>query len=292
MHIVATLLATALAPSQHATSWQTGDTVAMAGYRRGRIYARISVRELEPSATPDRSVSLLTAESICAPEDASQLAVLASALQQDLNQRFTRRNSAEHLLLLAEDDASDELVGCCGVDVQRLSPAGEGADRLGRGDARLRETPLLSSLAVNRAYRKRGIAKRLCREAERAARGWGYNQVLLKVEDDNRRARSLYRKLGYRVVATDTLAERPVAGPGGLKFVSTTQVVMRKDLRFPPTDVIASAIVVSVLASRIGMAIGSEQLADAEAMLAAGQLAELGQLLLGVLQQALALSLN
>ena len=74
--------------------------------------------------------------------------------------------------------------------------------------------------------------------------------------------------------------------------MSTTQVVMRKDLRFPPTDVIASAIVVSVLASRIGMAIGSEQLADAEAMLAAGQLAELGQLLLGVLQQALALSLN
>ena len=94
MHIVATLLATALAPSQHATSWQTGDTVAMAGYRRGRIYARISVRELEPSATPDRSVSLLTAESICAPEDASQLAVLAST--SNLKRYTEERRQQEH----------------------------------------------------------------------------------------------------------------------------------------------------------------------------------------------------
>ena len=37
-------------------------------------------------------------------------------------------------------------------------------------------------------FRRRGIAKRLCRAAEASARGWGYSEVLLKVEAGNRKA--------------------------------------------------------------------------------------------------------
>lgn len=39
-----------------------------------------------------------------------------------------------------------------------------------------------------------------------------------------------------RVVRTDDQAERPDATSGRLRFVKTTQLVMRKDLRFPPPD--------------------------------------------------------
>jgi len=92
---------------------------------------------------------------------------------------------------------------------------------------------------VRRDYRRKGIAKRLCGFAERTARGWGYSEVLLKVEADNRKARNLYRSLGYRVVAVDREAERPEASAVGLQFVPTTQVAMRKDLRLPPADVLA-----------------------------------------------------
>ena len=190
-----------------------------------------------------RIASLLVADGILKAQGPSDLAILAAALQRDMQERFTQRNRNENALILAENDEGD-IVGVVGIDVQRLSYNALNEDRIGSSDQRLSERPLLSSLSVSPKYRRRGIAKKLCREAERTAKQWGYNEVLLKVEADNSRARSLYRSLGYRVVDTDKQAERPVV-KGGLRFVKTTQVAMRKSLTFPPFDSVVSALAVA-----------------------------------------------
>ena len=145
------------------------------------------------------------------------------------------------------------------IDVCNLSPAAIDEQRIGGRlaalEANVEERPLLSSLAISPRFRRRGLAKRLCREAEAQASEWGYPEVLLRVERDNGKARNLYRKVcdrpahacaarrcatdsprppangavppqvGYRVVALDKDAERPEAGPGGLRYVPTVQVI-------------------------------------------------------------------
>ena len=81
---------------------------------------------------------------------------------------------------------------CCaaalgGVRVRALIPArcawqeGRAIPRRSNDAARMEVRPLLSNLVVARGYRRRGIAKRLMREAEAHARGWGYRELLLKV---------------------------------------------------------------------------------------------------------------
>jgi GNAT superfamily N-acetyltransferase len=59
----------------------------------------------------------------------------------------------------------------------------------------------LSNLVVGPNARRKGVAKKLCSEAERVASAeWGYRELLLKVEADNGAARTLYEnKLGYSV---------------------------------------------------------------------------------------------
>ena len=210
--------------------------------------APVTLRSADSTDTANlRAASLLVADGILKPEGPSDLAILSAALQRDMQERFTQRNRNENALILAENDEGD-IVGVVGIDVQRLSYNALNEDRIGISDQRLSERPLLSSLSVSPKYRRRGIAKKLCREAERTAKQWGYNEVLLKVEADNSRARSLYRSLGYRVVDTDKQAERPVV-KGGLRFVKTTQVAMRKSLTFPPFDSVVSALAVAAAAA-------------------------------------------
>jgi len=208
---------------------------------------RVGVREAQEaelrfqgSGSRIRPISILVAEGFV-PPDASvqQVEVMASQLGRNLAQKFSSRNPEDSALLLAE--SGEEVVGACGVEVMSLTPSGLDQFRYEAGDPQgtLADRPFLSNLAVRRDFRRKGIAKRLCRAAEKTARGWGYSEVLLKVEADNGKARNLYRSLGYRVVAVDMEAEKPQAGAGGLSFVSTTQVAMRKDLRLPPLDVAA-----------------------------------------------------
>lgn len=248
------------------------------------VVARVVVAEKPDGARPKAlaDVSVLTARGICNAEDNAEVAILAAALRRDLQSRFSSRNRAANALLLAEDDETGEIVGCCGIDVQRLSPEALDDQRLGPYDSRLEDRPMLSSLAVSPSYRKRGIAKRLCRAAEEAARGWGYNEVLLKVESDNKRARRLYQGLGYRVCGLDKGAERPVAAASGMAFVSTIQVAMRKDLRYPPADVAVPAAALGGAAIYLATQ-QTELLVQAASLLAAGELDDLACLLRGIL---------
>lgn len=61
----------------------------------------------------------------------------------------------------------------------------------------------LSNLATRPDYRRRGVASHLLRGCESMARRWGYQDICLHVLDNNKGARSLYQRLGYRIQQSD-----------------------------------------------------------------------------------------
>jgi len=66
----------------------------------------------------------------------------------------------------------------------------------------------LSNLSVSPRSRRRGVAMRLCQEAEKLAKEeWNFDSMCLLVEKKNEAARSLYEtKLGYELIASDPSA--------------------------------------------------------------------------------------
>ena len=208
------------------------------------LFASPRVTVVQADTDASRGAILRPVAAVCAsclfePKSNQDTALLSATINRDLAERFSSRNRAANALFVAETPDAD-VAGSVGIEVSRLTKAG-----LNEQQASLRRDefmdvskprPLLSNLAVSRDYRRRGIGKRLCRDAERAAKEWGFDEVYLKVEKGNRKAFNLYRGLGYRVVATDPNAEKPIVAPGGIKYVKTTNIAMRKDLRFPPVD--------------------------------------------------------
>ncbi len=207
---------------------------------------RATVRRVEPREVSYLlyDVGVLCAEGIFSAATPQEERLLGSAIRTDLDRRFPSRGRAPTELLVAEDDESGEMVGCCAIEAASISESGEDVGgRVELVDMR----PLLSGLAVSPAYRRRGIAKRLCAEAEAAAREWGYDEVLLKVDQTNARAIRLYRKLGYRKVGTDDDAERPEASSGRVRWLPVVNEVMRKDLRRPPADAVVKPLLLAAL---------------------------------------------
>jgi len=214
---------------------------------------RVSVRTLERSEARNAcpKVASLCAENILGAEGRNDQALLANALRADLSRKLAV-GSNTIAVLLAEDNG--ETVGCAAIEACPLSPNAISGDRLGREgalDAGVEPRPLLTSLAVDPKYRRKGLGRRLCKEAEALAKDWGYDEVLLKVESDNRKAQNLYRKVGYRTVYVDKEAERPEAGTSGVKFVPTVQYAMRKSLRYPPLDTIVTAVATLATAAAV-----------------------------------------
>ena len=219
--------------------------LALSAAASGFLGPRLKVRPATPEErTAGRSeclindVATVCAASLLAP-DAPPAA--RGVMASDITQRFSTRNRAENALIVAEA-ADGSIAGAVGIEVQMLTKA------CLEDGAQLDYRPLLSNLAVDPAFRRRGLGKQLCRAAEREARGWGYKEVVLKVEDTNKGARKLYHGLGYRQTGIDREAEKPVVGSsnafgggGALRFVQTTNIALRKDLLLPPADVAAAA---------------------------------------------------
>jgi len=217
-------------------------------------FARVTVRraegnEVQPMKNNNvfRPVSVLCAECLFDIDMASEqeFALMANEVSRDMLVHFSPRNREANALLVAEEERSGDIVGSVGIELLALSPRAVRGNRVSaEEDVSMR--PLLSNLAVSRQFRRRGIADRLCRGAEQVAREWGSEEVLLKVEKGNRAATRLYNKLGYRAVAEDDNAEKALPSSGGLKFVRTTNIIMRKDLRYPPLDRVLQSIVLFI----------------------------------------------
>mmetsp|Transcript_26291 Transcript_26291/g.38849 ORF Transcript_26291/g.38849 Transcript_26291/m.38849 type:complete len:245 (+) Transcript_26291:141-875(+) len=127
-------------------------------------------------------------------------------------------------LLVCRND-KDEVMGCCGIEVDNIFGNGLKSNIL-------KQAPLMSNLAVGREFRRRGIAEELVNEAEELARKkWGYDEVYLYVEKRNKAAVRLYQKLGYRKVWEDESASTLLPlKTGSMRQVSTTLLCMKKRL--------------------------------------------------------------
>lgn len=136
----------------------------------------------------------------------------------------------QSLLMAARDKG--EIVGCVAIEVSVC--AGERVGLKARGinpstpGVELR--PVLANLAVARSARRRGLAKRLVKRCEEAAKEWGYDEVLLLVEENNSRARRLYQKIGYRTLFKDNDARKIVPSDYAIKELPCTNVCMRREL--------------------------------------------------------------
>ena len=58
----------------------------------------------------------------------------------------------------------------------------------------------LLCLAVEEAFRRQGLAKKLCEQAKRDAQKLGASKIHLEVAIGNQAAQALYRQLGFEIV--------------------------------------------------------------------------------------------
>uniref|UniRef100_A0A7S1UZ18 N-acetyltransferase domain-containing protein n=1 Tax=Grammatophora oceanica TaxID=210454 RepID=A0A7S1UZ18_9STRA len=89
---------------------------------------------------------------------------------------------------------------------------------------------LLSNLSVSPKARRVGLAQRLCEDAERVAKSWGYTELHLKVEAGNEAARSLYEtkmKFVQQAVLKDEAAIR-VDGDTFVEVQADTLLLSKK----------------------------------------------------------------
>mmetsp|Transcript_21546 Transcript_21546/g.68561 ORF Transcript_21546/g.68561 Transcript_21546/m.68561 type:complete len:270 (-) Transcript_21546:50-859(-) len=168
----------------------------------------------------------------------SQRAAVWSKVYLAVSRRIKLEGQRECRLVVASDARGGPLIGCVDLAVHLFNTQ-ERRFELTRDEmpsgGRHAWRPYVASLAVDRAYRRRGVARCLVGEAERVARSWGHGEVLLEVSAQNEPALAFYRREGYRVVRSD------VAGTGaeevdtsGLwwSFYQMPKYILRKRL-FP-----------------------------------------------------------
>ena len=157
-----------------------------------------------------------------------QRQTLGNTQFMEFRSRYAGRNvAAQSDLIVCRQGDSDEVIGCCGLEVTNIPTIGDL-----KAQENLIRAPLMSNVAVSRNFRRRGIAEKMVAQAEEVARKqWGYDQLLLYVEQRNTPAVKLYKKLGYRTWWTDKNAKTllPTAN-GNLQNADTTIVCMRKRL--------------------------------------------------------------
>jgi len=124
-------------------------------------------------------------------------------------------------LVVCKNAESGDIYGCAGIEVSNIStPNGKRVQFA---------APLMSNLAVGRAYRRKGIAEDLVKAAEDLAlKEWGYKECYLYVEKRNAAALKLYRKLGYRAQWEDDTATTLVPTIKGNVVTKPTVIICMK----------------------------------------------------------------
>lgn len=108
----------------------------------------------------------------------------------------------QRALLVAKDFSTGKITGCVGCEVMAFNQAtGEQLDEKSARfvDSKI-ELPVLSDLAVDPAFRGKGIARQLVETLEAQVGTWGYKDVVLLVEATNTNAIGVYDHLGYKMV--------------------------------------------------------------------------------------------
>ena len=129
-------------------------------------------------------------------------------LQDRVSYEETKRGLVDRLgatMLLVAEASSGHLVGT----VEAFTPAYLAGKEIRFWDAALPLETYVSSLAIDQAVRRRGVAALLMRSVEERTLEAGAATVSLQVDASNDAALELYRKLGYRVVHAGTAVTTP-----------------------------------------------------------------------------------
>jgi ribosomal protein S18 acetylase RimI-like enzyme len=152
------------------------------------------------------------------------------SLLQSQEAEFTRRYGSYSSTSLRPSElvvirSNDEVVGCVGVEVDSIPDKS-----LGGGPSK--PAPLMSNLAVSRKFRRRGLAEELVQRVEVLVKSWGFDECYLYVEERNRGAVNLYKKLGYKTVWKDREASTLMPTTrGSLVTADTVLICMKKNLK-------------------------------------------------------------
>jgi ribosomal protein S18 acetylase RimI-like enzyme len=171
-------------------------------------------------------------------KDAAMMLRQRNSLYQQQWAEFTKRygnvrRNSELVVLKKKtnNDDDDEILGIVGVEVERVQ---FNADTIAFDQT----VPLMSNLAISKAYRRRGLAERLVQAAERIVRDGTLNcdneNLYLYVEQKNRPAVSLYKKMGYTVVWKNPNAVSAVPTSDGSGWTTTTTTVLCMKKRLVP----------------------------------------------------------
>jgi ribosomal protein S18 acetylase RimI-like enzyme len=131
--------------------------------------------------------------------------------------------AGSRLLLVMERRTLGDLVGQ--VFLQFSSSDPRFADGRGRG--------YLYALRVKSQFRRRGLGTRLIRAAEDALIATGMQSVSIGVAKENPRARALYERLGYRILAELPGEWSYIDNVGQIRQVVEPAWLMQKKLSCP-----------------------------------------------------------
>lgn len=88
--------------------------------------------------------------------------------------------------------------------------------------------PKIANLAVVNEARNLGIGRQLVDACISQSKEWGYDQVLLQVEADNKVGRIFYKKLGFEELITDMNEKRYDLSGFFLVMKPAPKVLLRK----------------------------------------------------------------
>ncbi|CAM9349345.1 unnamed protein product [Scytosiphon promiscuus] len=211
-----------------------GSRATAGGRRRDRSWRMAAQLEVVTDETIPETAEFFV-ENFWEDEVApSQKRSLVRELVTDYRRRYGSlmgKRKLESMLLVARGKQG-QIVGCIAVEVsvcmgERVGVKARGISANAEG-AELR--PILANLAVARSERRKGLAKRLVKQCEDTCKEWGYDEILLLVEENNTRARRLYAKLGYKMLFRDTKAKKILPDTYQIRDVPCVNVCMRRDL--------------------------------------------------------------
>ena len=84
--------------------------------------------------------------------------------------------------------------------------------------------PYIANLAVDCAYRRQGVARKLLVKCEEIARKWGFKELSLHVLDNNERAKKLYLSIGYELIKVES-------GFGSCIFNTPKRLLLSKKIK-------------------------------------------------------------
>eukprot|EP00611_Tribonema_gayanum_P029795 TRINITY_DN807_c0_g1_i2.p2 TRINITY_DN807_c0_g1~~TRINITY_DN807_c0_g1_i2.p2 ORF type:complete len:141 (-),score=36.08 TRINITY_DN807_c0_g1_i2:214-636(-) len=88
--------------------------------------------------------------------------------------------------------------------------------------------PVISNLAVSPRMRRFGIGSSLLKACQEEVLSWGYQELVLQVEEDNAGARAFYQRMGFDTLFVDRAARRYDTSGFLLQNVRCSKLTLRK----------------------------------------------------------------